>query len=124
MNAETNSFIAGYIRKQYGPSFPLGEIPKGICWDFCQEVHSMEGKELPNIVVAKDVLQRVESPVVLDIVLFKFGEMFHGGIIWPDGLHFVHAVPVQEKETRFIIERGRVTAFPWNNTIEGFYHVL
>jgi hypothetical protein len=125
MKDPISDFMFSVIGKQFGPSFPIGAIPKGVCWDFCKEVHKLNGKSLPNIVAIRDVLGKVKNPEVLDLVIFQFGELFHGGVVWPDGLHFVHAVPCQGvKEIKFIIEQGRVTAFPWNTSLEGFYHVI
>ncbi len=117
-------WVKGRIGKPFGPSFTKGELPKGLCWDFCREILAHTGKSLPSIVDAREKLTRVETPRSLDIVLFRMGLVFHGGIVWPDGLHFVHACPDEKKDAiMFKVKKERLTAFPWNTVLDGYYHV-
>lgn len=84
----------------------------GLCWEFCKEVNP----QLP----AQPYLgmMKIAEPIIGCVALFKTPEGWHSGIVWPDGLHFVHAKPEQEGH---FIRKERLTAWPWNRALEGFY---
>ncbi len=86
----------------------------GVCWEFCKEVS--EGlPDKPYLGMVK-----IEMPQVGCVVMFQARRnKWHAGIVWPDGLHFVHVAP--EKNGTWYVRKERLTKFPWNRAVEGFY---
>lgn len=116
--------IQQLINKPYiGIKEPLsGHGRQYVCWQFCREIFSMWGIELPKI--NKKSLKSLEIASIPCIVLFKFACFYHAGIVWPDGLHFIHAGPrdiMEENPKKYIIKKDRLTGYPWRLLIEGYY---
>ncbi len=86
---------------------------EGVCWEFCKEIN----KTLPEQPYLG--MYKIAKSAIGCVALFKIGHEWHSGIVWPDGLHFVHARP--EKDGRYIIRKERLTSWPWNRILEGFY---
>ena len=88
-------------------------VPQEACWEFCRTVR--EGlPEKPYL-----GMKRIPQPQIMCVVMFRIGVEWHSGIVWPDGLHFIHAKP--EKDGTFIIRKERMTLRPWNKLVEGYY---
>ncbi len=114
--------IEEMINKPYGEDLQ-GQSRKFICWKFCRDVYKLLG--LPTLHLQhQSGLTRIEEPVVPCVVLFCAAMDWHSGVVWPDGLHFVHACSPNMfdlKPTEFIIQKDRLTAWPWKLLIEGYY---
>lgn len=86
---------------------------EGVCWEFCKEID-------PNLPAQPYLgMLRIEKPSLNCVVLFKIGNEWHSGIVWPDCLHFVHARP--EKDGTYTIRQERLTSWPWKKLVEGYY---
>jgi hypothetical protein len=95
---------------------------QGACWDFCRKVSLILGKEIPNKIYSGFV--RVDEPKQGTIVLFQLGKNWHSGIIWPDGLHFLHASPKHKSGGEYVVRKERLTLWPWDKLVEGFYEYV
>lgn len=86
---------------------------EGVCWEFCKEVN-------PHLPAQPYLgMMKIYKPTIGCVALFKTPNGWHAGIVWPDGLHFVHARP--EQDGLHCIRKERLTAWPWNRALEGFY---
>jgi hypothetical protein len=100
--------IKEYINK------PFGGKGEEVCWNFCQLLLKMTGKEYKQLSDMKEI----KTPIKYGVVLYKSGALWHCGFIWPDGLHFLHTV---QEDQIYMVRRERTTAFPWNCTGVAFY---
>lgn len=90
-----------------------------ICWHFCRKVYSTLGMELP-VTHHEHLLNKLATPVVPCIVLLRIAGRWHSGVVWPDGLHFIH-VCFDAGSQEYIVRKDRLTAWPYRLLIEGFY---
>ena len=110
-----------------GKDIPKTDRDITICWNFCQEIYRLYNKELSDI--PHDNLKRIKNTelTIPCIVLFKNGSLWHSGVVWPDGLHFLHAnfeppfIYRKNGRSHYVVRQERLTAWPWNNIFEGFY---
>jgi len=114
--------IENMINKPYGANLQ-GQSRRYICWHFCREVYNILGLPLKNFHLTQQ-LDRIEGPAVPCIVLFHAVVRWHSGVVWPDGLHFIHACPtnifdLNPKE--YFIRKDRLTIWPFKQFIEGYY---
>ena len=114
--------IENMINKPYGANLQ-GQSRRYICWHFCREVYNILGLPLKNFHLTQQ-LDRIEGPAVPCIVLFHAVVNWHSGVVWPDGLHFIHACPtnifdLNPKE--YFIRKDRLTIWPFKQFIEGYY---
>jgi len=94
-----------------------------VCWTFCKEVYSQLGMSLENFFHDRQ-LHRIPEPSINCIVLFRIGNRWHSGVVWPDGLHFIHASTkniFDPNETDYIVCKDRLTGWPYKFLIEGYY---
>lgn len=120
MNADER--ITLMLGKPYGTDL-VGQRRRFICWRFCREVYGFLGVQLPHRHSQRD-LTKIETTVVPCIVLFRAVADWHSGVVWPDGLHFIHACPRDIFDTdpdEYIIRKDRLTLWPYNVIIEGYY---
>ena len=96
-----------------------------ICWNFCREIYSILGLQLQPAYRQRN-LGRMTEPQVPCIVLFQAARNWHVGVVWPDGLHFIHASPKNifdpSPYQEYIVQKDRLTAWPYNLIIEGYYN--
>lgn len=92
------------------------------CWLFCQQILELYNKKLSNKPETLSQSKK-ERPELLDVVMFNCMGEWHAGVVWPDGLHFIHAVndPQQPDKKYRIITKSRLTAWPWNAFLTGYY---
>jgi len=117
-----NKAIQDLINKPYGVNLQ-GQSRRYICWHFCREVYRLFGLQLPHSHSQRELI-RVDRPIVPNIVLFHVAMNWHSGVVWPDGLHFIHACPrniFDPNPTKFIVRKDRLTVWPYNRIIEGCY---
>lgn len=119
----TDEIIRNMLNKPY--TVPLrAQGKRYICWSFCRQVYSLFGLRL-HLQYQKG-LTRIAGPVVPCIVLFRAAMDWHSGVVWPDGLHFIHACPKNmfdpDPGQEYIVCKDRLTAWPYNLLIEGYYH--
>jgi hypothetical protein len=63
-----------------------------------------------------------DQPVVGGLVMFAAGFDWQCGVIWPDGLHFIHAMPpCDARPAYFEIRQEQLQGEPWRPIIEGYY---
>jgi len=94
-----------------------------ICWHFCRKVYSLLGLNLKNFHLQQE-LKRVLSPAPRCIVLFQSGAIWHAGVVWPDGLHFIHAKTrnfFDSTDNDYFACKDRLTIWPFKHLIEGYY---
>lgn len=95
-----------------------------VCWAFCREILEIYFHiKLPSKKLDKSV-KSSKVVTVPSIVLFKVANDWHSGVVWPDGLHFIHACPVDifdENCKDYIMREDRLTRWPWNAIVEGYY---
>ena len=110
------------IQNMIGKSYlVMDENASGLdtCWIFCRDTARRANIRMPDIPSA---LMKIDRAEVGNVVLFKVGTGWHCGLVWPDGLHFVHACPEQKDgKLIHIIRKERLTLWPWNAALEGFY---
>ena len=102
------------------------DLDKEVCWKFCRQVFGLYNINLPEF--PHKGLKRIEKNQITipSIVLFR-GAKWHSGIVWPDGLHFIHTnfeTPLENEKNRescHIVRKERLTSWPWNTLIEGYY---
>jgi len=117
-----NEAIQSMLNKPYGVGLQ-GQSKKFICWKFCREIYSLLGLQLPHGHSQKELV-RISKPVVPCIVLFCMGNRWHSGVVWPDGLHFIHASTkniFDPNEIDYIARKDRLTGWPNRLFIEGYY---
>lgn len=113
--------IEQMLGKPYGMDLQ-GQSRRYVCWNFCRDIYSLFGLRLQ--LQHRRGLTRITDPVVPCIVLFRAAADWHSGVVWPDGLHFIHASPrdiFDPKPTEYVVLKDRLTAWPYNLLIEGFY---
>ena len=114
--------IEDMLNKPYGANLQ-GQSKRYICWHFCRKIYELLGLRLKGFNNQRE-LTRVVTPKVPNIVLFHAVVYWHSGIVWPDGLHFIHACPqniFDPNPTDFIVRKDRLTIWPYNKIIEGYY---
>ncbi len=92
-----------------------------VCWHLCKQVYALLGLELDT---QQELRRHLDIPVVPCIVMFRAVMSWHSGVVWPDGLHFIHACPVNillEDPKEFIVKKDGLTAWPYKYIIEGYY---
>lgn len=105
------------------------ELDKEVCWKFCRQIFDFYGIDLSEF--PHKGIKRIEGNQITipSIVLFR-GANWHCGIVWPDGLHFIHTnfeVPLENEKNRqpcYIVRKERLTCWPWNTLIEGYYNYV
>lgn len=116
-----NKTIEEMINKPY--VVEKAQSRRYVCWHFCQALYSILGAKLPHN-YQQHQLKKLKTPVVPCIVLFRVVGEWHSGVVWPDGLHFVHACPIDvfnPEPEEYIVRKDRLTAWPYNLLVEGFY---
>jgi len=114
--------IENMINRPYGANLQ-GQSRRYVCWHFCREVYNILGLPLKNFHLTQQ-LDRIEGPAVPCIVLFHAVVNWHSGVVWPDGLHFIHACPLNIFEPdpkEYLIRMDRLTIWPFEPLIEGYY---
>lgn len=90
------------------------------CWAFARDCLYLLGSDLPASPRAG--LIRVAWPRTGAVVMFAAGFDWHCGVIWPDALHFVHAMPPRlERPRYFEVRKEQLQAEPWRSIVEGYY---
>ena len=90
------------------------------CWAFARDCLQLFGIDLPASPRAG--LIRVAYPQIGGLVLLYAGFDWHCGVVWPDGLHFIHAMPPREDlPHHFEVRQEQLHADPWAAIIEGYY---
>ena len=94
------------------------------CWAFARDCLRVFGIDLPASPRAG--LVRVDAgqigPQIGAVVMFAGGFDWHCGVIWPDGLHFIHAMPPRVDLAKYFeIRLEQLCADPWAGIIEGYY---
>ena len=90
------------------------------CWAFARDCLALFGIDLPSS--PREGLIRVAQPEVGGLVMFAAGFDWHCGVIWPDGLHFIHTMPPYESRSSYIeIRQEQLQAEPWRQITEGYY---
>lgn len=92
------------------------------CQLFCRDIWKLLSKKLPDDTTLWTP-KKVNNPQVGDLVLFALGGDWHCGIVWPNGLEFVHACPDErnKRTLSYIVKKDRLTVWPWKKLIKGFY---
>ncbi len=114
--------IEDMLNKSYGEDLQ-GQSRKFICWIFCREVYDLLGLQLHHFFHERKLI-RINTPIVPCIVLFRIGANWHSGIVWPDGLHFIHASTkniFDPNQQEYIVRKDRLTVWPYKSLIEGYY---
>jgi len=95
----------------------IGKVWDGNCWNFAVWcVGVLQGIHKP---FEPTDMVKIDSPRVGAVVLLRVSSDWHAGVVWPDGLHFVHAEV--EKNGTYVVRKGRLTQWPWSLIIEGYY---
>jgi len=91
------------------------------CWAFARDVLALMGHDLSES--PRTGLIRVAYAQIGGLVLFAAGFDWHCGVIWPDGLHFIHAMPpdAERRPNYFEVRQAQLQAEPWRQITEGFY---
>ena len=90
------------------------------CWAFARDCLRLFDIDLPASPRAG--LIRVAYPEIGAVVMFAGGFDWHCGVIWPDGLHFIHAMPPREDLPKYFeIRQEQLQGEPWRQLIEGYY---
>lgn len=120
----TNETIQALINKPYGANL-RGQSKRYICWHFCREVYTLLGLQLKHFHLTQGLI-RTDEPAAACIVLFHAVVNWHSGVVWPDGLHFIHACPqniFDPNPVEYVVRKDRLTLWPYNRIIEGYYNV-
>lgn len=107
------------------------ELDKDVCWSFCRQIFSLFDIDLPEF-PHKGIKKIEDSQIVIpSIVLFcgaSKNPNWHSGVVWPDGLHFIHTnfeppfeYQKDKQKSQYIVRKERLTCWPWNMLIEGYY---
>lgn len=110
--------VTTYIQELLNKPYKASDIPSA-CWEFCREIGKLLGYDYPKHPILG--MKRCKESAVGRVVLFKFGKKWHAGIVWPDGLHFIHAEPRNRTATKHKVKQERLTLWPWTKHIEGYY---
>ena len=110
-----NPQLAGMINRPYHTP---ADRP---CWAFARDCLRLFGHDLPTS--PRDGLIRVAYPRIGAVVMFAAGFDWHCGVIWPDCLHFIHAMPPDPgRRPRYVeVRQEQLQGDPWRNIIEGYY---
>lgn len=114
-----NSEIQNLLNKPY--TVKGTQTRKYVCWKLCREIYKQLGLHLNS---QSDLRVRLDQPIVPCVVMFRAVMSWHSGVVYPDGLHFIHATPVNillENPTEYIVKKDRLTAWPYKMIIEGYY---
>jgi len=114
--------ILSMLNKPYGANLH-GQSRRFVCWHFCREVYSILGLPPLKLQYQKG-LTRIAEPTVPCIVLFHIAKDWHSGVVWPDGLHFIHACSrdiFDPNPKNHIVRKNRLTGWPYKLIIEGYY---
>jgi len=117
--------IEDMLNKPYVVEGP-DQSHRHVCWSFCCEIYNLFDMQLQPLLyyTDKQALYRVAEPQLNCIVLFHMVLDWHAGVVWPDILHFIHAAPVDihdRENTAYIACKERLTVWPHNLLIEGYY---
>lgn len=118
---DPNEKIKAMLGRPYGAELK-GQSKQFVCWHFCREVYRLFGRKL-NL-QHQTQLGRLDGPAVPCIVLFRAAMDWHSGVVWPDGLHFVHAATkniFHPQDEQYVVYKERLTAWPYRTLIEGYY---
>lgn len=118
---ETDRIIEAMIDMPYGQGLK-GQGRQYVCWHFCREVYAMFGLKLR--LQHQKQLSRIAEPAVPCIVLFRAALDWHSGVVWPDGLHFLHACTrniFDPRDENYVVRKDRLTGWPWKMLIERYY---
>lgn len=114
--------ILAMLNKPYGADLQ-GQGRRYVCWKFCRDIYQLLG--LPPLKLQyQRGLTRIDIPVVPCIVLFHAAMSWHSGVVWPDGLHFIHASTENIFDPaldEYVIRCERLTIWPYKMIIEGYY---
>ncbi|MBN2314465.1 MAG: hypothetical protein JXM79_11085 [Sedimentisphaerales bacterium] len=113
-DSQRNECIRAMIDRRYAGG---GEVRP--CWAFCQEIWSLYDRVLPDD--PRNGLKKIDQPEPLCVALFALAGDWHAGIVWPDGLHFIHAAPTDERGVARYVRKDRLTVEPWSRIIKGYY---
>jgi len=112
--------IQKMLNKPYGIGLQ-GQSKRFVCWKFCRDVYELLGLQIPQ---HHDQLHRIRAAIVPCIVLFHAADKWHSGVVYPDGLHFIHASTeniFDPNPQEYIVRKDRLTIWPYNLLIEGYY---
>lgn len=117
-----NAAIQNILNQPYGANLQ-GQTRNYVCWKFCQDMYRL--LDCPPLchLQHQSGLKRIAVPIVPCIVLFHMAGDWHSGVVYPDTLHFIHAAPLtpDRKTTAYVVCRERLTGWPYNLMIEGYY---
>ena len=129
----TNEQIKQMINMPYkSVSLPNGkaeidiEFDREVCWTFCRHIFDLYGIKLSEF-PHKGIRRVEQNQITIPSIVLFCGSNWHSGIVWPDGLHFIHTnfeIPLESEKnhlSRYIVRKERLTCWPWNILIEGFY---
>jgi len=88
------------------------------CWDFCKDVYTSLGKELPQAI--RDMVQ-VDEPLLHSIMLIHNNKQWHVGVVYPDCLHFVHLALSISDPTKYIIRQERLSGSEYRYIKKEFF---
>ena len=100
-------------KSKINTEYKADDSVKDACWRFCRELNP----DLPEHPYMG--MRKILSPKIGCVVLFLIGGSWHSGIVWPDGMHFIHARP--DYNHKHIIRQERLTSKDWKGLIEGYY---
>lgn len=96
---------------------------KFVCWSFCKDAYDLFGLPLKAVNLQSE-FKRITVPTLRCIVMFQTNMVWHAGVVWPDGLHFIHACPrdiFDSNPQEYFIRQDRLTGWPYKLFIEGYY---
>lgn len=119
--------IKALIGTQYSPFGKelSSENDSDLCWKFCREImgyYCIELSKFPH-----QCLERTDKIKIPCIVLFRVDINWHSGVLWPDGLHFIHIrwedtlQNEVSKKSCYRVRLEKLTRWPWINILEGYY---
>lgn len=92
-------------------------VDSEVCWTFCRAVLGRLGFAVPSGI---QDMTRVGGPKIGAVVLFRSEDGFHAGVVWPDGLHFIHPEFSTPGHPPTIRQR-RLTELPFKDLVDGYY---
>ena len=98
------------------------KVQQDVCWEFCRKIFRIFGINLPDH-PHQGLIKVSENDISIPcVVLFRIGDLWHSGILWSDGLHFIHVVfESLNNNKKYMIRQDKITIWPWSNIIEGYY---
>lgn len=118
-----NEAVQNILNKPYG-EHTHGQSRRYVCWHFCCSIYKLLNLPPLRGVLHQRDLTRIATPTLHCIVLFSAAGDWHAGVVYPDTLHFIHASPldIQDRETtEYVACKERLTVWPYNLMIEGYY---